>query len=66
MTSEITAEVDISNTETGAFQLSVDLYGKIEGTYEETALQLLNKAHEVCPYSNATRGNILVKLHLED
>ena len=66
ITSEITAEVGISKTETGAFQLSVDLYGKIEGTDKETALQLLNKAHEVCPYSNATRGNIVVKLHLED
>ncbi|TMO33598.1 Ohr subfamily peroxiredoxin, partial [Pseudoalteromonas sp. S4389] len=26
------------------------------------ALELVNKAHEVCPYSNATRGNIAVEL----
>jgi len=29
---------------------------------KETAQTLVNKAHEVCPYSNATRGNIAVEL----
>jgi lipoyl-dependent peroxiredoxin len=28
----------------------------------ETATALVERAHEVCPYSNATRGNIVVKL----
>jgi len=30
----------------------------------EAAQQLVNAAHQVCPYSNATRGNIDVKINL--
>jgi osmotically inducible protein OsmC len=36
----------------------------LPGMEREAALALINKAHEVCPYSNATRGNIEVTLTL--
>ncbi|HDL3305243.1 TPA: organic hydroperoxide resistance protein, partial [Mannheimia haemolytica] len=31
----------------------------------EEAKTLISKAHEVCPYSNATRGNVDVRLHVK-
>jgi organic hydroperoxide reductase OsmC/OhrA len=36
----------------------------INGVDETTARQLLDAAHQLCPYSNATRGNIEVQLTL--
>ena len=32
---------------------------------QKTRQQLIEAAHQVCPYSNATRGNIDVRLHVE-
>lgn len=34
------------------------------GLSVEDAKKLIEKAHEVCPYSNATRGNVDVRLHV--
>jgi organic hydroperoxide reductase OsmC/OhrA len=36
----------------------------LPGLEREAAQALVNKAHEVCPYSNATRGNMEVKIAL--
>jgi lipoyl-dependent peroxiredoxin len=59
---EITAHVTIGKTEQGGYGLAVELHGKLDGVSKEEAQKLLEAAHQVCPYSNATRGNVDVKL----
>jgi Ohr subfamily peroxiredoxin len=59
---EISAHVSLGKTDAGAFQLSVELVGRLPECSPEQALALMNAAHQVCPYSNATRGNVDVKL----
>ncbi|OUM42008.1 organic hydroperoxide resistance protein [Arthrobacter sedimenti] len=56
----VTAEVSIHPVDGGAFQLAVALHAEIGGVDQETADRLVEQAHQVCPYSNATRGNIEV------
>ncbi|MBR0572622.1 MULTISPECIES: organic hydroperoxide resistance protein [Pasteurellaceae] len=63
--STITATVSILPNTTGGFELAVNLVADIQGVDKETAQQLLEKAHQVCPYSNATRGNIEVTISLK-
>jgi lipoyl-dependent peroxiredoxin len=46
----------------GAFGISVDMAISVPGIDRDAAAALVAKAHEVCPYSNATRGNIDVVL----
>ncbi|HZG04911.1 MAG TPA: organic hydroperoxide resistance protein [Streptomyces sp.] len=60
--STVTARVGIGRDGEGNFGLTVELVGSIPGTDRETALELMKKAHEVCPYSRATAGNIEVTL----
>ncbi|MEZ8356188.1 organic hydroperoxide resistance protein [Vibrio splendidus] len=56
-----TATVGIGPNENGGFALTVAL--SIELNLEqEQAVTLVKTAHQVCPYSNAVRGNIDVKL----
>jgi osmotically inducible protein OsmC len=57
------AEVGIGKIE-GGFGLDVDLFISLPGMDTAAAQQLVEKAHHVCPYSNATRGNIDVRLHV--
>lgn len=59
----VTAEVGIGQIPTG-FGLEVTLKINLPGVDVETAQALVDKAHTVCPYSNATRGNIQVSLQL--
>jgi Ohr subfamily peroxiredoxin len=58
----ITAHVTLGKVESGQFQLAVELHGRLPGLPLADAQALLEAAHQVCPYSNATRGNIDVKL----
>ena len=58
----VTAEVGIGPRAAGGFQLSVALEVTVGGVDQATAEALVAKAHEVCPYSNATRGNIEVTI----
>lgn len=60
--STVTARVSIGKTEAGGFGLEVELEASIPNVDAATAKDLLEKAHQVCPYSNATRGNIKVEL----
>ncbi|MFJ9208573.1 organic hydroperoxide resistance protein [Streptomyces sp. L-9-10] len=60
--STVTAKVGFGKLETGGFGLEVELIASIPNVDEATAKDLLEKAHQVCPYSNATRGNIKVEL----
>lgn len=58
----VTAHVSIGQLENGGFGLAAELHANIPGVSVEVAQELIEKAHQVCPYSNATRGNIEVKL----
>ncbi|MEA1847853.1 MULTISPECIES: organic hydroperoxide resistance protein [Chryseobacterium] len=58
----VTAEVSIGQIENGGFGLAVQLDVNIPGVSLEEAQSLTEKAHQICPYSNATRNNIEVKL----
>ncbi|MCX4998474.1 organic hydroperoxide resistance protein [Streptomyces longwoodensis] len=59
--STVTARVGIGRNDEG-FGLIVRISADIPGVDAETAAALVKKAHEVCPYSRATRGNITVTL----
>ena len=60
--SEVVADVSIGDNGNGGFGLAVQLEVTIPGADAATAQQLADQAHQVCPYSNATRGNIEVKV----
>ncbi len=60
----ITVDVGVGPTPQGGFGLSVTIEAEIPGVDENTARALLDAAHQLCPYSNATRGNIDVQLTL--
>lgn len=59
----ITANVGIGQIP-GGFGLEVTLQVNLPGLDRELAQRLVEAAHQVCPYSNATRGNIQVSLSL--
>ena len=58
----VTGEVGIGQIPTG-FGIEVDLTIKASGMDQAQLKDLVDKAHVVCPYSNATRNNIDVRLH---
>lgn len=47
-----------------AYGIDAELHVHLPNMAKETAEQLVETAHQVCPYSNATRGNIAVTLHV--
>lgn len=58
----VTAKVSIGQNDAGGFGLAVELDVNIKEIDLDKANELVNKAHQICPYSNATRGNVEVKL----
>ncbi|MCW3168361.1 organic hydroperoxide resistance protein [Chryseobacterium sp. 09-1422] len=58
----VAAKVSIGQNEDGGFGLAAELVVNIPGVSLEEAQELTEKAHQICPYSNATRNNIEVKL----
>jgi lipoyl-dependent peroxiredoxin len=60
--STVEADVTIGTIGGGAYGLAVTLRVSIPGLDAATVQSLTEAAHEVCPYSNATRGNIEVTL----
>lgn len=62
--SQVSASVSIGTLETGGFGLAVEIDVHTPRVDRETAGNLLQKAHQVCPYSNAVRGNIEVTLNV--
>ena len=58
----VSADVGIGPNDKGGFALSVSLSVVTPGMDQAAAAAVVAKAHEVCPYSNATRGNIDVQL----
>ncbi|MGO9008285.1 MAG: organic hydroperoxide resistance protein [Beijerinckiaceae bacterium] len=58
----VTAEVGIGPRSEGGFGITVALEVKLPGLVRHDAEALVQKAHQVCPYSNATRNNVDVRL----
>ena len=59
----VDAEVDLGSIPNG-YGIAARLTVSLPGMDRESAQALVNAAHQVCPYSNATRGNIDVTLTL--
>ncbi|MCP1659244.1 organic hydroperoxide resistance protein [Neisseria perflava] len=57
-------QVGIGQNAQGGFALDIDLDVEVRGLDKDAAIALVKKGHEVCPYSNATRGNVDVRLHV--
>ncbi len=64
--SSVGARVSLGNKDDGGFTLAVELEITLPNVDHDTAVALAEKAHQVCPYSNATRGNIDVALTVTD
>lgn len=62
--SSTSAEVGMGQTPEGGYKLDVDLHVTLSGLDQSAAETLLASAHAICPYSNALRGNVDVRLHL--
>ena len=62
--SSVAARVGLQANSNRGFELSVALQVDLPGVEPATAEELVAKAHAVCPYSNATRGNLDVELQL--
>lgn len=62
--SAITVRVHLGATDAGTFEIAVEIEAELPGMERDQALELLEAAHQVCPYSHATRGNIDVQLSL--
>ena len=58
----VTANVGIGPRAEGGFGLDIQLDISLPGLSKEEADTLVEKAHQVCPYSNATRNNVAVRL----
>ena len=58
----VTSTVGIGPRSEGGFGLDIDLAVSLPGVPRAEAEALVAKAHHVCPYSNATRGNVDVRL----
>ena len=63
--STITARVGLQKSGL-AFALDVELEGRFPGLTREQGEALMHAAHEVCPYSVATRGNVDVRLKVAE
>jgi osmotically inducible protein OsmC len=60
----VTAKVGIGPRSAGGFGITADLTVSLPGIERAQAQQLIKAAHQICPYSNATRGNVDVGLTL--
>ncbi len=61
-TVSVTAEIGIGPNDTGSFSLSAALRVEVPALPQSDAEALVQDAHQVCPYSNAVKGNIDVAL----
>jgi Ohr subfamily peroxiredoxin len=60
--STVRAEVDFGTNGSGGYGIGVRMHVSLPALDQETAESLTAAAHQVCPYSNATRGNIPMDL----
>jgi osmotically inducible protein OsmC len=61
---KVVADVALVSNGKGGFSLTVLLDVEIIGVDQETAESIVAQAHDVCPYSNAVKGNIDVQLKI--
>ena len=61
----VTGRAHLEEDARGEYQLQVDLRATMPGVSDSQAEHLLNLAHQTCPYSKATRGNITVNLSFD-
>jgi organic hydroperoxide reductase OsmC/OhrA len=59
-----TAHVDLNKNGDGGYGLSVRLAVELKGVDKDKARQMVDEAHQICPYSVGTRGNIEVDLEV--
>ena len=59
---DVQATVGLGRNDSGNFQLEVDLVAIVDTDDAALAEALAQEAHQICPYSNATRGNIRVSV----
>ena len=64
VTSKTSVEVGIGQRADGGYALDIDIYVETTGIGTEQAEKLVEAAHHACPYSNATRNNVDVRLHV--
>ena len=60
--SNITVQIGFGKDSEGGFGLTVKIVGHLPGLEQSAADDLVEQAHQVCPYSKATRGNVDVEL----
>jgi lipoyl-dependent peroxiredoxin len=60
----VTADVGVGPNDTGGFRLDIELRIALPGLAQDEAQALIDTAHKVCPYSNATRNNVDVRVKL--
>ena len=60
--SEVSVTAGLGMQDGGAFNLALEIDVHVPNATAEQAQSLVERAHEVCPYSNATRGNVEVTL----
>ncbi|MDB5688847.1 MAG: organic hydroperoxide resistance protein [Sphingomonas bacterium] len=60
----VTAEIGFGPRSEGGYGIAADLTISLPGVDKADAQKLAEAAHEVCPYSNATRNNVNVGLHI--
>ncbi|MBN3786681.1 organic hydroperoxide resistance protein [Burkholderia sp. Ac-20353] len=62
--SRTSAEVGIGQAAEGGYALEVALHVVVKGLSDDDARKLVEATHRTCPYSNALRGNVDVRLHV--
>jgi Ohr subfamily peroxiredoxin len=58
----VTADVGVGPNDAGGFKLDIELRVSLPGLDATEAQALVDAAHKVCPYSNATRNNVDVRV----
>jgi lipoyl-dependent peroxiredoxin len=61
----VTGRAHLEEDAKGDYQLNVDLRATLPGVAHSDAEHLMNLAHQTCPYSKATRGNVVVNLSFD-
>lgn len=60
--SKVEARVSLIEDDAGGYRLAVELHAQIPGVDRDKVEQLMNAAHQTCPYSKALRGDTCVQL----
>lgn len=64
VSSKTSVEVGIGQRAGGGYALDIDIHVEITGIDADQASKLVEATHQVCPYSDATRNNVDVRLHV--